>query len=247
MPTISYQLYCSRNFGPIEKTLEMIAKAGFTEAEGYGGLYDDLPGLRSALKANGIAMTSGHFDIAMVEGDPGTAIAIAKTLGMSRVYIPYLQEPDRPTDEAGWRAFGARLAAAGAPIIAEGLAFGWHNHDFELVDLGGGLTPLDCIAEAGVSLQLDLGWVARSGADPLKWITKYGAQISAAHVKDIAPAGEALDEDGWADIGHGTLDWAAITAALKAANVTHYVVERDNPSDDTRFATRSHIALSSYS
>ena len=36
------------------------------------------------------------------------------------------------------------------------------------------------------------------------------------HVKDIAPAGEAADEDGWADLGAGTVDWAGLIGALKA-------------------------------
>ena len=47
----------------------------------------------------------------------------------------------------------------------------------------------------------------RGGADPLEWMRPYGNRITAVHVKDIAPAGESADEDGWADVGHGTVDW----------------------------------------
>ena len=56
----------------------------------------------------------------------------------------------------------------------------------------------------------------RGGADPLDWIDRYGARIVAVHVKDIAPAGECADEDGWADVGHGTIDWPAIWKRLGA-------------------------------
>ena len=63
MATIAYQLYCSRNFGPLDKTLSMLAKAGFTATEGYGGLYDQLDALKAGLDANGLTMPSGHFAI----------------------------------------------------------------------------------------------------------------------------------------------------------------------------------------
>ena len=60
-----------------------------------------------------------------------------------------------------------------------------------------------------------MAWVIRGGADPLKWISDYGKRIVAVHVKDIAPAGQNADEDGWADVGHGTVDWKGLIKALK--------------------------------
>ncbi len=239
MPAISYQLYCSRNFPPLADTLTMLADVGFAEVEGFGGLYGDLPALKAGLDAAGLTMTSGHFGMDMVEGDPARTLEVARTVGMTRVYVPHLMPADRPTDAAGWEAFGKRLAEAGKPILDAGLTFGWHNHDFELVDLGGGTTPLDLIAATGLNLELDLGWVARAGADPVAWINKFGSQITSVHVKDIAPAGEATDEDGWADVGHGVMDWAAIRPALEANGIAHYVIEHDNPKDHKRLATRS--------
>ena len=241
--SISYQLYCSRNFPPLGDTLAMLAKAGYTEVEGYGGLYGDVPALKSALDANGLTMTSGHFGMDMVEGDPAKTIATARTLGMKMVFVPHIVSDQRPTDAAGWAAFGARLAKMGKPITDAGFEFGWHNHDFELLDLGGGETPLDHIAAAGVKLELDLGWVRVAGHDPVAWIGKYASQISAVHMKDIAPDGQSRDEDGWADVGHGIMDWTAIKGALDAAGISHMVVEHDNPKDHTRFATRSLATL----
>ena len=186
-------------------------------------------------------MPTGHFGLDMVEGDPARAIEVAKTLGIKHVLVPHIAQDLRPTDTAGWRAFGARLAKAGQPIIDAGLNFGWHNHDFELVAGADGVMPLDAMMEGGpsLSLELDLGWVQRAGQSPAAWIDKYADRLVAVHIKDIAPNGECVDEDGWADVGHGTMDWASITAALAAANVTHFVIEHDNPNDDERFARRS--------
>lgn len=240
MTTIAYQLYCSRNW-PLSETLAMISRTGFKAVEAYGGLLADVDALRAELEANELTMPSTHMGLDDIEKDPRGAITRAKALGVTKVFAPHIGPGDRAQDVAGWEAFGARLLRAGQPLMDAGLTFGWHNHDFELADLGGGTTGLDAIFAASPDMQheLDLGWVSLSGHDPIGWIKKYASQISAVHIKDIAPAGTAQDEDGWADAGHGTLDWAAIGAALREAGIDHFVAEHDNPSDHARFARRS--------
>ncbi|RYH04519.1 sugar phosphate isomerase/epimerase [Salipiger sp. IMCC34102] len=244
---LSYQLYSARNAGALEDILDAVAKAGFTAVEGYGGVYGDPQKTRAALDAHGLTMPGGHFALWDVEADAAAQIEIARALGVQTMIAPFLMPDDRPTDRAGWEAFATRVAEAGKPVRDAGLAWGWHNHDFELVDLGG-VTPLDLIAQADADtmLELDIGWVNRAGADPLRYIADYGSQIVSAHIKDIAPEGEARDEDGWADVGQGVTDWGPIHAALKAAGVTLYVAEHDNPSDAVRFARRSAQAMKSF-
>ncbi len=240
----SYQLYSSREFGPLPKTLSMLAGAGYAEVEGYGAIFENLtdPGaLSDQLRANGLAMPSAHFGLAMIEDAPQQVIHTAKTLGIRHVFVPYLDASERPTDAAGWRAFGARVEQAGAPLIAAGLGFGWHNHDFEFTALPDGTMPIDAIFEGAPSLTLefDVAWCARAGQDPFPWIDKLASRIATAHVKDIAPTGTKLDEDGWADVGAGTMDWAGIMTALGQTGCQHFIVEHDKPSDDARFATAS--------
>ena len=70
-------------------------------------------------------------------------------------------------------------------------------------------------AAPGIGWEMDVAWVIRGGADPLKWIAEYGPRITAVHVKDIAPAGQNANEDGWADVGHGTVDWAGLIKAFR--------------------------------
>jgi len=248
MPYLSYQLYCSRNFPPLADTLKMLADAGFKEVEGYGAMYDDLDALKDAVAASGLHLSSSHIGVDMLKDDQAKTMEIIQHFKMRGVFGPHLAPDDRPTDAAGWTAFGERLAKVGAPYVAAGVAFGWHNHDFELVPTETGEMPLDLMMAAApdLTLELDLGWVLRAGEDPVAWIEKYAGRIAAAHIKDVAPEGEKTDEGGWADVGDGVQDWPAIHAALQAAGVTHYVVEHDNPSDDTRFATRSIAAVESF-
>ena len=243
MTAISYQLYSSRNFPPLEDTLARLAALGYKTVEGFGGLYSDMDAvkaLRAALDANGLAMRSSHIGLDLVEGDPAQTLEIAKTLGMKEVYVPFLQPDDRPTDAAGWRAIGARLVEAGKPLRDAGLTFGWHNHAFEFEALPTGELPMDLmLADNDLSFEFDVAWAVVAGANPLDTIGIYGSRITAAHVKDRAPAGENANEDGWADVGHGTLDWATLMSALRTAGCANFVMEHDNPSDDQRFASRA--------
>ncbi len=244
MTKLSYQLYSSRNFGPLAETLKMVADLGYARVEGYGALYatlDDLDGLKAALADNALHMKSGHFSLDMVENDVGAVLNIARTLEVTDVYVPHLVADQRPTDAAGWRAFGERLGRAGAPLVEAGLRFGWHNHDFEFAALPDGSFPIEAILEGGadLSFEFDVAWAVRGGQDPVAWIERYAERISAAHVKDIAPAGDCVDEDGWADVGTGVMDWTDLMARLKNIGCDLFVAEHDNPSDDARFARRT--------
>ncbi|NBZ87865.1 sugar phosphate isomerase/epimerase family protein [Stagnihabitans tardus] len=241
---VAYQLYSSRNFPPLSETCRMLAEAGIEGTEGFGGLYADEASLAetaAAINAAGLTMKTGHFGLSQIEDTPDWALKVARTLGMERLYVPYIMPADRPTDGAGWRAFGARLEKAFAPIRAAGYGTGWHNHDFEFIACADGSIPEAAILEGGPSLEieLDVAWVVRGGADPIAWIERYGSRITAAHVKDIAPKGENLAEDGWADVGQGVVDWKKLMAALKAVGCKNFVLEHDNPADHKRFATRS--------
>jgi sugar phosphate isomerase/epimerase len=241
----SFQLYSARNFLPWEKVLNLLADAGYGAVEGFAGVYDDPAGFRAELDRNGLAMPTGHFSPDMLENDFDGARRIAEALGMTLMVAPYLDAAQRPPDTAGWRGFGERLAAIGEKAKAAGFSFAWHNHDFEFEALADGSVPMEHILSAApeIGWEIDVAWVVRGGTDPLPWIDRHGGRITAVHVKDSARPGEGLDEDGWTDVGHGTIGWPALFAALKAKTpARHFIMEHDNPGDVERFARRSIMA-----
>ena len=244
----SFQLYSARNFQPWEDVLATLARLGYRNVEGFGGVYSDPAAFRRTLDANGLAMPSGHLSIDMLEKDFDGARRIAETLGVRLIACPHIMADQRPGDAAGWRGFGERLARVGEKARDAGFDFAWHNHDFEFKALPDGSVPMTHILEAapGTGWEIDVAWVIRGGADPLKWIADYAERIVAVHVKDIAPKGESANEDGWADVGHGTVDWAGLTKTLREKTpALYYVMEHDNPSDFERFAGRSLAAAKS--
>lgn len=242
MIDFSFQLYSARNFQPYEAVLRIIADLGYAEVEGFSGVYHDPEEFRAALDKNGLKMSSGHFGIDILENDFDGAIEIAGTFGVRVIICPFLVPDDRPEDAEGWESFADRLAAIGEKCRSAGFGFAWHNHDFEFKAVADGSLPQKIILDHApeIGWEMDVAWMVRGGADPVEWIEPYGPRIVAVHLKDIAPAGECADEDGWADVGQGTVDWSGIMVALRDHSQAEiFIMEHDNPNDIARFAHRS--------
>lgn len=248
MTGYSYQLYSSRNFQPLENTLTMLREFGYTGVEGFGGVYGDPVALKRELDSRGLSMSTGHFGLDMLENETARVLDIAATLQIKAIFCPYLAADQRPDSVAGWQEFGKRLVKAGAILRKAGYEFGWHNHDFEFQTLSDGSVPLEHILDASPDLkwEADIAWIIKGGSDPLEWIDRYGDQILAVHVKDIAVSSKKADEDGWEDVGHGTVNWPALFSALRKTPARYFIMEHDNPSDDKRFASRSIATLRNF-
>ncbi len=247
----SMQLYSARDFQPWSDVLKTIAKDGYKQVEGFGGVYADPAGFRAELDSNGLTMPTAHFPIDRLETDFAGAEEIARTLGVKVMVCPHVAADLRPSDLAGWRAFGKRLAAVGEKVKAAGYEFAWHNHDFEFVPLADGSVPMEIILEAApdIGWEFDIAWFVRGTGDdsPYPLLKKYGSRIVAVHIKDMAKPGEGLDEDGWSDVGHGKIDWANILKAVRAdTKARYFIMEQDKPNDFARFSRRSIEAVNSY-
>jgi sugar phosphate isomerase/epimerase len=91
-----------------------------------------------------------------------------------------------------------------------------------------------------------VAWLVRGEADPVLWLTRYQDRIVSVHAKDLALPGTMSDEDGWADVGHGVLDWRNTLAPACVAHGAQWLVaEHDMPSDPARFARNSFAFLNS--
>ena len=206
---------------------------------GVGG-YASLP---MVLAARGMKMTSSHVGLVALRERPNAVIAACKTFGFSDLFMPAVPPEQRQMDAAGWRQVGKELGLLAERFANEGIMLGYHNHHWELDKKEGDKTALELLFEAagssGLAWQVDVAWLVRGGADPKAWMKRYQAAISAAHVKNIASAGQNLDQDGWADVGAGVLDWQDLWTACRAAGARWMVVEHDKPSDPGRTARNS--------
>ncbi|WP_407065057.1 sugar phosphate isomerase/epimerase family protein [Devosia sp. Root413D1] len=236
---IGFQLFSARNY-PLADVLKKVAALGYTHVEGYGSLYTDPQALKAQLDANGLTMPTAHVSLGDLE-DTSKTLKLAETLGIKVVVCPWLAPTDRPTSADGWKKFGDRLQKIGKPFQDAGLTFGYHNHEFEFISYDGKYA-MDWLLEAApaVNVEADVAWIVRGKADPATWLPKFGDRIVAVHVKDIAPAGQNADEDGWADAGQGVVPWKTLWPIIRTETKAQYfVAEHDNPNDIDRFASRS--------
>jgi sugar phosphate isomerase/epimerase len=245
---LSFQLYSARGIASLEAQFELLARLGYKKVEPFGGLLNDPQRLKNQLEQHGMSAPSAHVGLDRLRDDPLAAVRLCRDLGIQTIYAPAPPLGERDGGEAEWTALGRELDRIGKIVTAEGLKFGWHNHNWEFARAADGRRYLELLLEQAPQLlwQADLAWMVRGGADPIAELRRHAGRVESVHVKDIAPAGQCLDEDGWADPGHGVLDWPALVPVLEEIGVTLWVAEHDKPNDVARFARRALAAVASW-
>lgn len=241
MTEFSFQLYSARNFPPLETNLRKLAALGYTQVEPFGGQFGDPAALAAQIKGAGLSAPTAHVGLDMLKETQKT-IDIAGVIGIKTIFCPAISREDRSQDEGKWNALADALASLAEAYNKAGIGFGWHNHDFEFTQTTSGKLPMSIILDRAPTLlwEMDVAWLVKGGQKPGDWMAKYGSRIAAIHVKDLAPQGQLAEEDGWADPGHGVLDWQALYTAIRGLTKAQYfVMEHDNPSDIDRFMRRA--------
>jgi sugar phosphate isomerase/epimerase len=246
---ISIQIYSMRNIGNLDRELDAVAAAGYRNVELIGAHLNDAAGTRAKLDARGLTASSSHVSIdALRTGFDGIADA-CQTLGFTQLFMPAVPLPERGSEGPYWSALGSELGEMARRFDSRGVQLGYHNHNWELQPKQGGHNALellfDAAADSPLTWQADVAWLVRGGADPKKWLKRYRDRVVSVHAKDLAPSGEKIDEDGWADVGSGVLDWHDLARTCREVGATWLVAEHDKPSDPERFARASFKFLSS--
>jgi sugar phosphate isomerase/epimerase len=240
---LSIQLYTLRFLGDLDNILEAAARAGFRRVETVSSHLDDSTATKAKLDAHGLKVSSSHVSLPALRARPEAVVDACRTLGCDQLFMPAVPPDQRDMAAHGWRALGRELGRMSERLRAQGIELGYHNHDWELAPKRGDKTALELLLEAAagspLTWQADVAWLVRGGVEPKAWLYRYRSRLTSAHVKDIAPAGQNKDEDGWADVGSGVLDWRDLWRACREAGARWMVVEHDKPKDPARTAQRS--------
>lgn len=216
-------------------------------------------------RAADIRITSLHLNSGRMAPKNGLSLdsearLIAETmgrLGAKRAVLPLMPIPESARFGGG-RPFGMALqealAAEGADywkrladllnrraqdLSAYGISLGYHNHNPEFAPLGDG-TGFDLLLQntdrALVQFELDVGWVASAGLDPVAMLRRLAGRVDQLHLKDVkrgASANFALETQPTL-IGTGMVDWPALLKAAREAGVVHGYIEQEPPFDIPR-------------
>jgi sugar phosphate isomerase/epimerase len=238
-------------------TLAKLHEIGIVEGELYGlsgpetallGL--PLKDLKQAFDTSGVKVTMTHIGGAL--DNAGAIAKTARTLGIDTVIVALpneftAQREGRFTmvpaeSRAQLDKLAARLNQVGREYRNEGLRFGYHNHWVEFVEVDG-VIPYDYLMSHTdadlVKIELDLGWLAYAKVDPVQAIRKYSGRVISCHLKDYdAKIASDVPQRKLVPPGSGAIDFAAVLAAMRAANVAHGFIEID-VSDDALAGVRS--------
>jgi len=244
---LSIQLYTLRFLEDVDRILDTVAEAGYRYVETVGAHLDNAATIKSKLDARGLKASSSHVSLAALREKPDAVAQACRILGFTDLFMPAVPPEQRDMDANGWRALGRELGDMAHRLKEQGIRLGYHNHHWELKPKDGAKTALELIFEAAegspLAWQVDVAWLVRGHVDPKEWIRRYQSRITAAHVKDIAPPGQNEDQDGWADVGSGTLDWRDLWRTCREAGARWMVVEHDKPADPAETARASFAFL----
>ncbi len=266
-PQITIQLYTVRELAgkDYDKTLRAIAAMGFgcVEPARYPGSTPE-----KALKLFqelGLKAPSAHIGLPV--GEDKNSI-IEEALMMGHRYLitgcpPGFKENYTSADRM--KAMADLYCEAAQNVAPHGLQIGYHNHDWDLVEVEGirahefflNNTPETVLYEA------DTFWVARAGLDPDAFIRQLGPRGKVLHFKDGIVSGDVSfraektnsgdvmvsDSIPFREAGVGQVD---LIAASRAAQHAEYIaVELDSYDGDILqaikdsydYLTRNNIAV----
>lgn len=249
----------------LDGTLRAVAGIGYRTVESVGLMKRTATDFRAALDRAGLSCPSAHVPLQADPGggpsladDVGRLAAEMHRIGAKYVVVPIFPLPKRfgsPRKGADgleflsragkamtaddWRRMAAQLNEKGAALKREGLMLAYHNHNVEFTKVGSETAYDLLLAHTdpdAVWFEMDVGWVAAGGVDPIPLLRAHPHRFRMMHVKDLKTstvANNAFKMDP-TDVGAGTLDWRAILPAGYEVGVRYYYVEQEPPFAEPR-------------
>lgn len=183
---------------------------------------------KEMLVENGLECAATHRAVGRLQNNLDEEIQFHKTLGCSYVAIGGASGAygERPED---YRRFIAEFTPIASRLQAEGIRFGYHNHDYEFAVVNETNQPCyEIILNEGhphIMLEIDTYWVAHAGHDPVALLKRAAGRIQAIHLKDrkvVPGVGPVMTA-----VGEGEIDWHAVLQACREGGTEWLIVEQD--------------------
>lgn len=237
MVTVAAQLYTLRSVmrtpEEIDRGLERLAKDGWkaVQASGLGPI--EPKELKAIADRHGLDICATHVSYESLVGDVDAVIRDHEILDCKYIGLGAMPGEFRSSGE-GFREFARVMNPAAERIREAGRVFVYHMHNFEFARFGGKLGVeilMESLSDAA-QIEPDTYWIQAGGADVVRWLERLSARpMDVVHFKDMTvDAGEF--QPSMAEVGEGNLEWPAIIAACRKANVRWHIVEQDTCKRD---------------
>jgi sugar phosphate isomerase/epimerase len=229
---IGLQLYSVRELLPkdFDGTLAKVRASGYTVVEAAG--YYDKPAadFKKAMDAAGLRCISTHHPMATLKPKVDELIEYGHALGLEYIVCPSPMRKDPaakgPLTLDDWRWTAGDLNKIGEKVNAAGMRFGYHNHTPEFGNEGGVVFYDELLRLTDPKLvffEMDCGWVAAAGRNPVDYLSKTPERFPLLHVKDMTKG-----ENGKLHstvMGRGVVDYKPILRA--ATGLKNYFIEQE--------------------
>ncbi len=231
---VGAQLYTLRNFmqtpEDIEKTLTRVKQMGFdvVQLSGHGEI--DPHRLADIVHSLGLDVCITHIPYDRLVNDLDNVIAEHRLLHCDAVGLGGMPVEFRGS-AAGAKAFMAAMQPVVEKLTANGMKFGYHNHNFEFEKFDG-RRVIDMLIEdtsRNFGFIQDTYWVQAGGGDPAAYVRRVAGRMKVIHFKDMAIYGGKQE---FAPVGEGNLDFRPVIGALRDTGVEYIVIEQDECRSD---------------
>lgn len=227
---IAAQLYTLRDFCKDEEglrqSLQKVKEIGYeaVQVSGIGPISPEA--VKRIADEAGLRICATHVSFQALTEDFEATVNQHKLWNCQYVGLGGLPMEYR-SSAAGYSEFVKRANEFSGRLSEHGLQFIYHNHHFEFTKFDG-KTGMDILLEesdAGtVGFELDMYWVQAGGASPVEMVHRVDGRMAVVHLKDMA----IVDNNQvFAEIGEGNMNFKAIIEACRQIGVEWYVVEQD--------------------
>lgn len=242
---IGLQLYSVRNLLPkdFEGTLKQVRAAGYTVVEAAGYYNRTAKDFKAAMDEAGLRCVSTHHPLNALETQLDEFLDYGHALGLEYFVCSSSGGMHRDPNTKGaptlddWRWIAGEFNRIGEKVKAAGMKFGIHNHTPEFATIDGTLVYDELMRITNpelVALEMDAGWVAASGHDPVAYLRKWPQRFQLMHVKDMVKGENGQMHS--AVMGRGVVDYAPIMRA--ATGLKYYFIEQEEFDMDAMEALR---------
>ena len=235
---IGLQLYSVRELLPrdFDGTLRQVRAAGYTEVEAAGYFNKTAAEFKKSMDAAGLRCVSTHHPMALLQPHLDEYIEYGKALGLEYMICPSPMHKDPsakgPLTLDDWRWTAGELNRIGEKVKAAGMTFGYHNHGPEFGSEGGVVFYDELLRLTDprlVIFEMDCGWVASAGRNPVDYLSKTPQRFPLLHVKDMVKGANGQFHS--TVMGRGVVDYRPILRA--ATGMKHYFIEQEEFDMDT--------------
>jgi len=213
---------------------KLVEGATYTGTERYYGMKPEA--FLKVLNGYGLKLPSSHYMLGAIERNgsypKGTilhdwdrAVDDAAKIGQKYMVCAYLDQRVRKNLD-DYKKLCDIFNKAGETCKKAGIQFCYHNHNFEFKKMDGQV-PYEYLLKNTdkdlVKMEMDIYWVYKGNADPLKLFKEHPGRFVLWHVKDM----DNTPKHFFTEVGNGIIDFKKIFKHADEAGLQHFFVEQD--------------------